>query len=98
LSIISAYDPQRLKHVTTSKKSCETFLKRYGSDVKKDPSGSGYLEDMKKHFRCWISKINEGYFTVLDKFLSSNYDKSVLTTLKNVSPMLEEIKFDTEMM
>lgn len=58
ISIVSAYDSKRLKHVTVSKQSCEQFLKKYGSGVKKDPTAAAYFKDVKKHFHSWLSKVN----------------------------------------
>ncbi len=46
-----------------------------------------YLRDIKKHFRSWLNKINEAFVVVLDQFLS-NGEKSPLTSLQKVGPIL----------
>lgn len=58
ISIVSAYDAKRLRHVTVSKQSCEQFLKKYGYGMKKDPTAMAYFKDIKKHFYSWLSKVN----------------------------------------
>lgn len=80
ISIVSAYDSKRLRHVTVSKQSCENFLKKYGNGIKNDPAAMAYLRDIKKHFRSWLTKINEAFVVVLDQFLS-NGEKSPLVSL-----------------
>jgi hypothetical protein len=97
ISIVSAYDSKRLRHVTVSKQSCEAFLKRYGYGIKKDPAAMAYLRDIKRHFHSWLAKINETFTVVLDHFLSVN-QKSPLIQLQEVGPTLEEIRSDTAMM
>jgi hypothetical protein len=86
-----------LKHVTVSKQSCEQFLKKYGNGVKKDPAALACFKDIKKHFHSWLSKINETFVTVLNHFLTTT-DKSPLSELEKVNPILEEIRYDTAMM
>lgn len=61
ISIVSAYDAKRLKHVTVSKKSCESFLKRYGYNIKKDPTANAILKDITKHFHSWLAKVNKKF-------------------------------------
>lgn len=59
ISIVSAYDAKRLRHVTVSKQSCEAYMKRYGaSGIKKDPAALAYFKDIKRHFHSWLGKIN----------------------------------------
>ena len=78
ISIVSAYDSKRLRHVTVSKQSCESFLKKYGYGLKKDPAAMAYFKDIKKHFHSWLAKINETFVKVLNHFLSGA-DKSPLS-------------------
>jgi hypothetical protein len=58
ISIVSAYDSKRLKNVTVSKQSCETFLKRYGHGMKNDAAAMALFKDIKRHFQSWLGRIN----------------------------------------
>ena len=97
ISIVSAYDSKRLKHVTVSKQSCEAFLKKHGNGLKKDPAAMAYFKDIKRHFHVWLTKINETFVYVLNHFLSST-ERSPLSEFEKVNPTLEEIRSDTAMM
>ena len=65
--------------------------------MKKDPAAMAYFKDIKKHFHSWLAKINETFVKVLNHFLSGT-DKSPLSELEKVNPILEEIRTDTAMM
>lgn len=69
ISIVSAYDAKRLKNVTVSKQSCESFLKRYGQGLKNDAAAMALLKDIKRHFHSWLGRINEAFSEVIDGFM-----------------------------
>ena len=96
LSIISAYDPKQLKNVTTSSQSYQKFLK--SGDIRKDPYNKETFKVMIDHFKCWVARIRDGYFEILNKFLSQNTNTSAIVTLAAVKPLLEEVKFESSMM
>ena len=97
ISIVSAYDSKRLKNVTVSKQSCESFLKRYGHGIKNDAAAMALFKDIKRHFHSWLGRINEAFTEVIDDFMRVN-DRAPLQNFRKMSPVLESITKDTGMM
>ena len=63
-------------------------MKKYGYEMKKDPAAMAYFKDIKKHFHSWLTRINDTFVKVLNHFLSGT-DKSALSELEKVNPILE---------
>jgi len=69
ISIISAYDPSRLKNVSVSKKSCQKFLSSNQQNIKTDSRNLLYFNDLIRNFKSWHHKIQMQYCYIMNKFL-----------------------------
>ena len=89
ISIISAYDPTRLKNVSVSKKTCQKFLQTQGQNIKTDSRSLLYFNDLIKNFKSWLNKIQMQYCYIMQTFLYAK--RSVNITLVELRPKLDEV-------
>lgn len=87
ISIISAYDPTRLKNVSVSKKTCQKFFETQGQNIKTDSRSLLYFNDLIKNFKSWLNKIHIQYFYIMETFLYGK--RSVNVTLAALRPKID---------
>ena len=94
--MIAAYDKKLLRNVTTSTEANQNFLKL--GDVRKDPYRRDTYKVLIEDFKQWVKRIRDGYSEVLNIFLNQNTNKSAMITLASVKPLLEDVKYEANLM